>query len=69
MVEPNISAGSENAGGPSCYSTTDFRKRAGNISASLFWRLVREGKIPTIKLGRRTLVPRSAANRILTEGL
>ncbi|WP_036284054.1 hypothetical protein [Methylocystis sp. ATCC 49242] len=39
------------------------------ISASTFWKYVRLGKIKTIRIGGRVLVPHAEALRIASEGL
>lgn len=45
-----------------------FCERIG-ISASTFWKYVRLGKIKTIRIGGRVLVPHAEALRIASEGL
>ena len=37
------------------------------ISRGLCYRLVHDGKIPSIRLGRRILIPRAALNEMITE--
>ena len=37
------------------------------ISRGLCYRLVHEGQIPSIRLGRRILIPRAALNEMITE--
>jgi hypothetical protein len=43
----------------------DFRRRMGGISRSHFYELVARNEIRVIKLGYRTLVPASEAERLL----
>jgi hypothetical protein len=45
-----------------------FCERIG-ISASTFWKYERLGKIKTIRIGGRVLVPHAEALRIASEGL
>ncbi|MGE0235881.1 helix-turn-helix transcriptional regulator [Methylocystis sp.] len=45
-----------------------FCERVG-ISASTFWKYVRQEKIRTIRIGGRVLVPHAEALRILSEGV
>jgi excisionase family DNA binding protein len=40
-----------------------------DIGATRAWRLVQSGEIPTVRLGKRVLVPRSAVERIVSGAL
>lgn len=53
---------------PLAMRVDDFRRRVGGISRSHFYKLVAGKKIRVLKLGRRTLVPASEAERLLAEG-
>lgn len=50
------------------YRVADFCKRLG-ISASTFFKYQRAGKIRTIRIGGRVLIPHDEATRIASEGL
>jgi hypothetical protein len=50
---------------PLAMRVDDFRHRMGGISRSHFYGLVARNKIRVIKLGYRTLVPASEAERLL----
>jgi len=52
---------------PLCYSVEEAAK-ALTISRSLAFRLVAEKKIPSIKLGRRLLVPKAQLEKMLEQG-
>jgi excisionase family DNA binding protein len=41
--------------------------RAIGISRSTLYRLIKQGRIRTVKLGRRTLVPTSALAELISE--
>jgi excisionase family DNA binding protein len=45
--------------GQALLSVAEARKRLGGISKWMFYRLKREGKIKTVKIGSRTLVAAS----------
>ena len=47
--------------------TVDECADALRISRNLAYQLAREGSLPTIRLGRRILVPRQALERMLSE--
>ncbi len=50
------------------YRVKDFCARMG-ISASLFWKYVKMGRIRVIRIGGRVLVPNDEAVRITKEGI
>jgi hypothetical protein len=50
---------------PLAMRVDDFRRRMGGISRSHFYELVARNEIRVIKLGYRTLVPVSEAERLL----
>lgn len=41
----------------------------GKISKAYLYVLVKEGKIRTIKIGKKILIPAAEANRLLNEGV
>jgi excisionase family DNA binding protein len=45
---------------------SDFAASVG-ISVSLTWKLISQGKIKPIRIGRRTLIPRTERDRFLSE--
>ena len=47
--------------------TVDEAAEILGISRGLAYRMVREGAIPNVRMGRRMLVPRSALDRMLEE--
>ena len=49
--------------------SVDEAARALGIGRSLTWRLIRSGRLPTVKIGRRTLIRRSEVERLLDEGV
>lgn len=49
------------------YTIPEAAKALG-IGKDLAYRLAREGTLRTVKLGRRTLVPRKAVEALLSEG-
>lgn len=51
---------------PLVYSVNELRKLLG-ISRGLVYEAIRTGQIPSIRFGRRILVPRFALERLLTE--
>lgn len=53
---------------PLAYRVNDFCRRLG-VSPSTFWKYAALGKIHTIRIGGRTLVPADEAARILREGV
>lgn len=56
------------AGAIRAHRVKPFCERIG-ISASTFWKYERLGKIKTIRIGGRVLVPHTEALRIASEGL
>jgi excisionase family DNA binding protein len=56
----------EPAAPPLLISVTEARKRLG-IGNSLAWKLVSEGKLPTIRLGRRVLVSVDALQALIAQ--
>jgi len=52
---------------PLALSINDFCNRIG-IARSTFYGLANEGKIKTIAIGRRRLVPAAEVERIMAEG-
>jgi excisionase family DNA binding protein len=54
--------------GPDVLSVDDVAARLG-IGRNLAYSAVREGKIPSIKIGQRWLVPRVAFDRLLSGDL
>ena len=52
---------------PLAMRVNDFRRRMGGISRSHFYELVARNEIRVIKLGYRTLVPTSEAERLLAD--
>jgi len=47
------------------FTVDEFRGAFGNMSRSKFYELVAEGRIRTLKLGRRTLVPATEVPALL----
>ena len=45
----------------------NFSKSLG-LGESTGWKLIREGKVRPIRIGKRTLVPRTERDRILAQG-
>ncbi len=43
----------------------EARFRLGNLGRTLFYDLVKQGKIRVVKLGNRTVIPVSEINRLL----
>jgi len=54
--------------GPLAYRVSEFCERI-RISPSTFWKYVRLGKIRTVRVGGRVLIPASEALRVASEGL
>jgi excisionase family DNA binding protein len=52
---------------PLAYQVSPFIRRLG-IGRSLFYDLVKRGKIRVIKVGGRTLIPATEAERLLAGG-
>jgi hypothetical protein len=50
---------------PLAMKVDDFRRRMGGISRSHFYELVARNEIRVVKLGHRTVVPVSEAERLL----
>lgn len=50
------------------YPIRETCQMLGGISAATFFELKRNGKIKTIKIGNRTLVPRSELERLTSIG-
>jgi hypothetical protein len=50
---------------PLAMTVNDFRRRMGGISRSHFYELVARKQIRIVKLGHRTVVPVSEAERLL----
>lgn len=48
------------------YSPDEARQLLG-ISRSLIWKLINEGEIKTIRLGRRRIIPKNEIERIMNE--
>ena len=59
---------SEPAAPPLLISVLDARKRL-NIGNSLIWRLIADGRLRTVRLGRRTLVPVAALHELIAKGV
>ena len=57
----------EKSGAPLAYRVTQFCKSIG-LGKTKFYELVRDGKIKTIVIGGRRLVPADEAQRLLREG-
>ena len=53
---------------PLAYRVKDFCRLVG-ISASTFWKLTADGKIKVTRIGGRTLIPATEANRIVADGV
>lgn len=53
---------------PLAYRVKDFCRLIG-ISASTFWKLTAAGKIKVTRIGGRTLVPATEAQRIVADGV
>jgi excisionase family DNA binding protein len=53
---------------PLALRVDEFRQRMGGISRSHFYQLVSRNEIRVVKLGHRTLVPTSEAERLLAGG-
>jgi excisionase family DNA binding protein len=53
---------------PLAYRVPEFCRRIG-VSPSTFWKHHAQGKIRTIRIGRRSLVPADEVARILREGV
>jgi excisionase family DNA binding protein len=53
---------------PLAYRVSDFCEQIG-VCKSTFWKLRAAGKIRTIKIGSRVLVPADEVERILKEGV
>jgi predicted site-specific integrase-resolvase len=53
---------------PLAYRIKDFCRRFG-IAPSTFWKYHRLGRIKTIRIGGRVLIPAAEALRIASEGL
>jgi excisionase family DNA binding protein len=51
---------------PLVYTAEEGRKLLG-ISRGLMYEAMRTGQIPSIKIGRRILIPRAALERLLDE--
>jgi excisionase family DNA binding protein len=51
-----------------CISVPEAAKMLG-ISRNFAYQLVREGKIPSIRLGKRILIPRIALEEMLRQGV
>lgn len=49
------------------YDIDEARERAGGVSRSTFYGLVRSGQISTVKIGARTLVAADELDRFVTE--
>ena len=49
---------------PLAMTVDDFRRRLGGISRSHFYAMVSKNKIRVVKLGNRTLVPMSEAEKL-----
>lgn len=47
------------------YSIPEAARHLGNISRAHIFKLIAAGKLRTVKLGRRTLIPRSEIIRLL----
>jgi excisionase family DNA binding protein len=60
-VTPNMNT-------PMAMSPRDAARAIG-ISRSTLYRLIKQGRIRTVKLGRRTLVPTSALAELISEDL
>jgi len=54
---------------PRATLTVDQAAHVLGISRTLAFELARSGELPTIRLGRRLLVPRAALNRMLDSQL
>jgi len=52
----------------SAYTVKNLAKKI-QLSESMLWKLIKNGQVKTIKIGRRTLVPASELTRILTRGV
>lgn len=51
-----------------CYRVKDFIKAVG-IGHTSVYALIKQGKIKSIKIAGRTLIPASEANRLIQEAL
>jgi len=51
-----------------CITVPEAAEMLG-ISRNFAYQLVREGKLPSIRFGKRILIPRAALEKILEEGL
>jgi len=61
----NVGEGSEVAAGEKLTLTVPEAARLLGISRVLAYELVRQGKIPALRFGRRLLIPRVALMRLL----
>ena len=52
---------------PLAYRVDDFCRQIG-VCKSSFWKFRALGKIRTVKLGRRVVIPHDEVQRILSEG-
>ena len=52
---------------PLAYSPTDAA-RALSVGRSTLYRLIADGRLPTVKIGTRTLIPAEAVRRVANEG-
>lgn len=53
---------------PLVYSPDEARKLLG-ISRGLIYEAISIGRIPSIRIGRRIIIPRSGLERLLNEGI
>lgn len=51
-----------------CYTVTELGKLTG-LSVRTWWRLVREGAVPTVRVGERVLVPHAAVMEFIAKRL
>lgn len=52
----------------SAYTVKNLAKKI-QLSESMLWKLIKNGQVKTVKIGRRTLVPASELTRMLTCGV
>lgn len=66
-MQTNLDTTARAAAIPLAYTVNTFCRSVG-IGRSLFYQLVKDGKIRTITIGGRRLVPADEARRLLSEG-
>lgn len=67
-MEADVTQDSNHEDSFSAYTVKNLAKKI-QLSESMLWKLIKNGQVKTIKIGRRTLVPASELTRILTRGV